>query len=181
MKKLSILILSLMLLLITSAQADTLVVYFSCTGNTEKVAMTAAEALGADLWQIVPEEPYSDADLNYNVSTCRANTEQNDADCRPVFVGSVDVTPYDTILIAYPIWWGEEPRIIDTWIESVDLTGKQMAAMCTSGSSGIQTSYRNLQEKVPGAVWLGAKRFSANVSTAEMADWCASIGIMKNK
>lgn len=181
MKKFLLLVFTLLLIGVTAAKADTLVVYFSCTGKTETVAMTAAEVLGADLWQIVPVEPYSDADLNYNIDSCRANMEQNDSDCRPAFVGEVDITDYDTILVAYPIWWGEEPRIIDTWIECLNLSGKRMAAMCTSGGSGIQTSYAHLQSKAPDANWLGAKRFAANASTAEMAEWCASVGLEKDE
>lgn len=178
MRKLILLIL-VSILLCSAAQAETLVVWFSCTGNTEALAHTAAEALNADLWQIVPEKPYSDEDLNYHDSSCRANREQADPACRPAFVGAVDVTPYDSIVLAYPIWWGEEPRIVDTWIESVDLTGKRMAAICTSGGSSIQTSYAHLQEKVPDALWLGAERFSANTTPAELSEWCASIGLEK--
>ena len=178
MKRLLTLCLAL-LLCFGAARADTLVVYFSCTGNTEQAAKTAAEALGAELWQLVPEEPYTDADLNYSNSACRANLEQNDDTCRPAFVGAVDVTAYDTVIVAYPIWWGEEPRIIDTWLESVDLTGKRVATLCTSGGSGIGTAYAHLQEKAPDARWLGARRFSANVSLSDMTDWCASIGLEK--
>ena len=178
MRKLILLIL-VSILLCSAAQAETLVVWFSCTGNTEALAHTAAEALNADLWQIIPEKPYSDEDLNYHDSSCRANREQADPACRPAFVGAVDVTPYDSIMLAYPIWWGEEPRIVDTWIESVDLAGKQMAAICTSGGSGIQTSYAHLQEKAPDALWLGAERFSANTTPAELSEWCASIGLEK--
>lgn len=178
MRKLILLILASTLLR-SAAQAETLVVWFSCTGNTEALAHTAAGALNADLCQIVPEEPYSDNDLNYHDSGCRANREQADPACRPAFVGAVDVTLYDSIVLAYPIWWGEEPRIVDTWIESVDLAGKRMVAICTSGGSSIQTSYAHLQEKAPDALWLGAERFSANTTPAELSEWCASIGFEK--
>ena len=178
MRKLILLILA-STLLCSAARAETLVVWFSCTGNTEALAHTAAGALNADLWQIVPEEPYSDDDLNYHDSSCRANREQADPACRPALVGTVDVTPYDSIVLAYPIWWSEEPRIVDTWIEGVDLAGKRMAAICTSGGSGIQTSYAHLQEKAPDALWLGAERFSANTTPAELSEWCASIGLEK--
>ena len=178
MRKLILLILA-SILLCSAARAETLVVWFSCTGNTEALAHTAAEALNADLWQIIPEKPYSDEDLNYHDSSCRANREQADPACRPALLGTVDVTLYDSIVLAYPIWWGEEPRIVDTWIESVDLAGKQMAAICTSGGSGIQTSYAHLQEKAPDALWLGAERFSANTTPAELSEWCASIGLEK--
>ena len=172
MRKLILLIL-VSILLCSAARAETLVVWFSCTGNTEALAHTVAGTLNADLWQIVPEKPYSDEDLNYHDSSCRANREQADPACRPALVGAVDVTLYDSIVLAYPIWWGEEPRIVDTWIESVDLAGKQMAAICTSGGSGIQTSFAHLQEKAPDALWLGAERFSANTAPAELSEWCA--------
>lgn len=178
MRKLILLILAFTLLC-SAARAETLVVWFSCTGNTEALAHTAAGALNAHLWQIVPDETYSDDDLNYHDSSCRVNREQADPACSPALVGAVDVTPYDSIVLAYPIWWGEEPHIVDTWIESVDLTGKRMAAICTSGGSGIQTSYAHLQEKAPDALWLGAERFSANTSPAELSKWCASIGLEK--
>ena len=178
MRKLILLIL-VSILLCSAARAETLVVWFSCTGNTEALAHTAAEALNADLWQIIPKKPYSDEDMNYHDSSCRANREQADPACRPASLGAVDVTPYDSIVLAYPIWWGEEPRIVDTWIESVDLAGKRMAAICTSGGSGIQTSYAHLQEKAPDALWLGAERFSANTTPAELSKWCASIGLEK--
>ena len=178
MRKLILLIL-VSILLCSVAQAETLVVWFSCTSNTEALAHTAAEALNADFWQIIPEKPYSDEDLNYHDSSCRANREQADPACRPALLGTEDVTLYDSIVLAYPIWWGEEPRIVVTWIESVDLAGKQMAAICTSGGSGIQTSYAHLQEKAPDALWLGAERFSANTTPAELSEWCASIGLEK--
>lgn len=178
MRKLILLILA-SILLCSAGRAETLVVWFSCTGNTEALAHTAAEALNADLWQIISEKPYSDEDLNYHDSSCRANREQADPACRPALLGAVDVTPYDSIVLAYPIWWGEEPRIVDTWIESVDLAGKRMAAICTSGGSGIQTSYAHLQEKAPDALWLGAERFSANTTPAELSKWCVSIGLEK--
>lgn len=176
MRRLILLILAFTLLC-PAALAETLVVWFSCTGNTEALAHTAAEALNAELWQIVPEEPYSDEDLNYHDSGCRANREQADPACRPAFVGTVDVTPYDAVVLAYPIWWGEEPRIVDTWIESADLAGKRVAAVCTSGGSGIQMSCAHLQEKAPDVLWLGAERFSANTAPAELSKWCASIGL----
>lgn len=176
MRRLILLILAFTLLC-PAALAEPLVVWFSCTGNTEALAHTAAEALNAELWQIVPEEPYSDEDLNYHDSGCRANREQADPACRPAFVGTGDVTPYDAVVLAYPIWWGEEPRIVDTWIESADLGGKHVAAVCTSGGSGIQTSCAHLQEKAPDDLWLGAERFSANTTPAELSKWCASIGL----
>ena len=160
------------------AQADSLVVWFSCTGNTEELAHTAAQALNADLWQIVPKEPYMEEDLDYNVSSCRANTDQHDETCRPAIAGEVDLAAYDRILLAYPIWWGQEPRIIDTWIESQNLNGKRLAAVCTSGGSGVEQSYQRLQAMAPDAQWAGAKRFSANASLQQVSDWLKEIKLV---
>ena len=164
-----------------AARAETLTVWFSCTGNTEAVAQTAAAALNAGLWQIVPEEPYTADDLNYHDDNCRANREQNDPDCRPAIADDLELDGYDTILLAYPIWWGEEPRIIDTWLEQHDLTGKRAAAICTSGGSGIETSYRHLQTLAPDAQWLGARRFAAGASEEEITGWLASIGLEREE
>jgi len=96
----------------------TLVVYFSATGNTKAVAEKIAELTGADIYEIVPAEPYTADDLDYNVSDCRANREMNDASARPAIGSdSIDVSGYDTVMIGYPIWWGTMPRIINTfWI-----------------------------------------------------------------
>ena len=165
----------------STARAETLTVWFSCTGNTETIAQTAAATLNADLWQIVPEEPYTEEDLNYHDDQCRANREQNDPDCRPAIAGDMALDDYDTILLAYPIWWGQEPRIIDTWLEQHDLTGKRMAAICTSGGSGIETSYQHLQTLAPDAQWLGAKRFAAGASGEEIVEWLSSIGLERKE
>ena len=181
MKKRSLCILTVLLLcLAAGAQADTLVVWFSCTGNTRALAQTAAAALGADMFEIVPEQPYTAADINYSNADCRANREQQDPTCRPAIAQHVELSAYDTIVLAYPIWWGEEPRIVDTWLESQDLTGKQLAAICTSGSSGIESSYRSLQSLAPGAQWLGARRFSAGTDQQAIGEWLESIGIRKD-
>ena len=122
----------------TEEAAKMLVVYFSATGNTKAVAEEITRLTGADLYEIVPAVPYTDEDLNYNNNECRANQEMNNASARPA-IGSeaMDVSSYDTVFIGYPIWWGTMPRIINTFLDTYDLSGKTVLPFCTSGSSGI--------------------------------------------
>ena len=117
----------------TEEAAKMLVVYFSATGNTKAVAEEITCLTGADLYEIVPADPYTDEDLNYNNNDCRANQEMNDASARPV-IGSeaMDVSSYDTMFIGYPIWWGTMPRIINTFLDTYDLSGKTVLPFCTS-------------------------------------------------
>lgn len=129
-----------------------LVAYFSATGNTESVAQKLAEGLGADIYEIVPEIPYTDADLNYGDSSTRATMEQNDPTARPAISGSVEsIEKYDIVFIGYPIWWGEAPRIMNTFIESYDFSGKTLVPFCTSGSSSFGNSDSALKLAVDGS------------------------------
>ncbi|HOO06837.1 MAG TPA: flavodoxin [Ruminococcus sp.] len=122
-------------------QSDTIVVYFSRTGNTEKIANYLLEITGADSYVIQAAVPYSDEDIAYNNSSCRADQEQNDKTVRPEIADPISsLDGYDTVFLGYPIWWGEEPRIIDTFLESYDLSEKTVIPFCTSGSSGISVS-----------------------------------------
>ena len=115
-----------------------LVAYFSATGTTKGVAEHIANGLNADIYEIVPEEAYTDADLDYNDNNSRTTIEMNDPDARPAISGSVDNwDSYDTVYIGYPIWWGEAPRIVSTFMESYDFSGKTIVPFCTSGGSGI--------------------------------------------
>ena len=130
------------------------------------VALTAAEALEADVFEVVPEQPYTDADLKY-YTDCRADKEQNDPGARPgiaVLPGSLE--QYDVIFIGYPIWHGQAPRILYTLLESVDISGKAIVPFCTSVSSGAGSSASNLEKITAGATWLKARRID-NRSTAE--------------
>ena len=155
-----------------------LVAYFSATGTTKGVAVNLAEALNADLYEIVPEEPYSAEDLNYNDRSTRATVEQNTPDVRPAIAGSVEnMDQYDTVFIGYPIWWGDAPRIVSTFVESYTLEGKTMVTFCTSGGSGIATSERTLREQADGGEWLSGSRFSGGASVEELRDWAAGLGI----
>ena len=157
---------------------STLVAYFSATGNTEGIAQHLQAVLDADLYEIVPAEPYSEDDLNYNVSDCRANQEQNDPDARPAIDGSMDnMEDYDVIFLGYPIWWGEAPRIVSTFLESYDLTGKTIVPFCTSGSSGMGGSAEHLAALAGSAAWLEGARFNPGASQEEVAAWVDSLGL----
>ncbi len=148
-----------------------LVAYFSATGNTQGVAQVIADHLGADTYEIVPETPYTDADLDYNTD-CRANREQDDAAARPAISGSVEgMEHYDVVFLGYPIWWGEAPRIISTFLESYDFSGKTIVPFCTSGSSGIGSSAANLHGIITGADWLDGQRFSGSAGEDDVTAW----------
>lgn len=149
-----------------------LVAYFSATNHTEGIAQKLAEGLGADLYEITPEEPYTDEDLDYGNPESRTSVEQNDPDARPAIAGTVeDMAQYDVVLIGYPIWWGTAPRIMNTFIERYDFTGKTLAAFCTSASSGFGSSDAALREAASGATWLDGQRFSAGASAEDVLAW----------
>ena len=134
------------------AHAKTLVIYFSATGTTRAVAEALAARTGADLYELVPEEPYTADDLNYNVSSSRANREMNDDSARPAIHGDIiDVSGYDTILLGYPIWWGTMPRIVNTLLDACDLSGKVILPFCTSGGSGVSQSTSDIRRAEPNA------------------------------
>lgn len=149
----------------------TLVTYFSCTGTTRKIAEYAAEILNADIYEIVPEDPYTEEDLAY-YSGGRADQEQDDPLARPAIAGGVEnIEKYDTILIGYPIWHGQAPRIISTFLESYDFTGRTILTFCTSHSSGIGSSADNLHSVSPDAVWLEGVRFSGETPKSDVETW----------
>ncbi|WP_325199985.1 flavodoxin [Oscillibacter sp.] len=154
-----------------------LVAYFSATNNTENVANHLKDILSADLYEITPETPYTAADLDYN-SDCRANREQNDAGARPAISGRVeDMELYDVIFLGYPIWWGQAPKIISTFLESYDLSGKTIVPFCTSGSSGIGSSATNLHFLAGSATWLDGQRFSGGASRSTVEAWVNGLGL----
>ncbi len=155
-----------------------LVAYFSVTNNTEGVAQKLADGLGADLYEIVPEQPYTDEDLDYGNSESRSSVEMNDPSVRPAISGSAEnMEQYDVVLIGYPIWWGEAPRIMSTFMESYDFSGKTLAAFCTSASSGFGSSDSALREAADNAVWLDGQRFSAGASAEDVMEWADGLGI----
>lgn len=161
----------------TEEAAKTLVVYFSATGNTKAVAEEIVRLTGGDLYEIAPAVPYTDEDLNYNNNDCRANQEMNDASARPA-IGSetIDISTYDTVFVGYPIWWGTMPRIINTFLDTYDLSGKTVLPFCTSGGSGISKSVTDIRAAEPDAdVRDGLRASGANDSG--IASWIADNGI----
>ena len=157
--------------------ADVLVAYFSATGNTENIAEHLVSILDADLYEIVPQVPYTSEDLDYSNSDCRANREQNDPTVRPAISGGVeDLEDYEVIFLGYPIWWGDAPKIISTFLESYDFDGKTIVPFCTSGSSSIGGSVSDLEALTDGATWLEGQRFSGSASRETVSQWVDALG-----
>ncbi len=155
-----------------------LVAYFSATNNTEGIAQKLADGLDADLYEIEPEVPYTEEDLNYSDSSTRATQEQNDPDARPEISGSVEnMEQYEIVFLGYPIWWGQAPRIMNTFVESYDFDGKTVVPFCTSGSSGFGSSDAALKDAAEGAEWLDGERFSADASDEDIFEWVDSLGL----
>ena len=155
-----------------------LVAYFSATGTTKGVAEHIANGLNADIYEIVPEDPYTDADLNYNDNNSRTTIEMNDPNARPAISGSVEnMEQYDIIFVGYPIWWGEAPRIVSTFMESYDFSGKTIVPFCTSGGSGIGSSASNLERLTSGATWLDGRRLNGSDSQDTVMEWVNSIDL----
>lgn len=158
-----------------------LVAYFSATNTTEGVAERMAEGLNADLYEIIPQEPYTDADLDYNDKNSRSTIEMNDPDSRPAISGSVEnMGQYDIVFIGYPIWWGDAPRIVSTFVESYDFSGKTVIPFCTSGGSGIGSSGSNLEQLTSGAEWLAGKKLGGSDSKDVIMEWVNNLGLDLN-
>lgn len=157
-----------------------LVAYFSATGTTRPLAEYAREILNGDLYEIVPEQPYTKADLAYYTGG-RADQEQDDPGARPAVSGNVEnMEQYETVAIGYPIWHGQAPRIVSTFLESYDFSGKKIVPFCTSHSSGIGSSDTDLHNLVSGAVWLPGRRFPGGASRNDMEEWFHSLDLIKS-
>ena len=162
----------------TADETRILIAYFSATNTTEGVAETIADSLSADIYEITPAEPYTDADLDYHDDNSRSTIEMNDNSVRPVIAGSVeDMEQYDIVFIGYPIWWGEAPRILSTFVESYDFTGKTIVPFCTSGGSGVGSSATNLEALTDGAIWLPGTRLNGGSSHETIVDWVNGLGL----
>jgi len=158
-------------------ESQILIAYFSATNNTENIAKRIADITGGTMYEILPKVPYTSADLNYNTD-CRANREQNDSTCRPGIDGSVsDMASYDIVFIGYPIWWGQAPKIMYTFLESYEFAGKTIIPFCTSGSSGIGSSATNLSSSASDATWLSGQRFSGSASKATVENWINGLNL----
>ena len=159
----------------TAAANKTLVVYFSATGTTKRVAEKIAAIENADLYEIKPKQPYTSKDLDYGDKKSRTTKEQNDKKSRPeISSEKIDLSGYMTIYIGYPIWWAEEPRIMDTFVESYDFGNIKMIPFCTSGGSGIGNSGSNLAKNAGSGNWQKGARLQSNISDGKLTDWINS-------
>ena len=153
-----------------------LVAYFSATGTTKGVAEHIANGLNADIYEIVPEEPYTDADLDYNDNNSRTTIEMNDPDARPAISGSVEnMEQYDIVFIGFPIWWYVAPTIINTFLESYDFSGKTIVPFATSGGSGMGNTNEKLAPSCPGAILMKGKMLNGSLSQEELKAWVKSL------
>lgn len=149
-----------------------LVAYFSASGVTAKLAERLASAIGADLHEIKPEKPYTSADLDWRDSNSRSSVEMKDKSFRPAIANSVEnMDQYDTVFVAFPIWWYVAPTIINTFLEAYNLDGKKIIPLATSGSSGMGNTNKELAPSCKGATLEEGKRFAANAGEKELADW----------
>lgn len=156
-----------------------LVAYFSPTETTKKVAQEIAELEEADLFEIVPEQPYTAADLDWRDTMSRSTVEMNDPNARPAMVGKVEnMEAYDTVFIGFPIWWGREPSVVDTFLDAHDLAGKVIIPFCTSGGSGMgNTSERINNLTGRKAKVLEGKRYGGTVSMKDLKIWMEDLGM----
>ncbi|MDO4804642.1 MAG: flavodoxin [Lachnospiraceae bacterium] len=153
-----------------------LVAYFSASGVTKGVAEKLASAIGADLFEIVPEEPYTEEDLDWMDKSSRSTLEMSDKSSRPEIASRVDdMSAYSHVFVGFPIWWYREPSIIDTFMESYNFEGITVIPFCTSGGSGIGQSDDNMRALAPAAKVAVGKRFSANASAKELGDWAKGV------
>jgi flavodoxin len=145
---------------------EVLVAYFSATGTTKRVAEKIAELTGADIYEIVPKNPYSDADLNWHDNNSRTTKEMDDPNVRPE-IGSIDISleQYKTIYLGYPIWWGDAPRIMATFVEKYNFDGKKVIPFCTSGGSGIGRSGSNLGTLAGSGSFANGERLNSGADT----------------
>lgn len=160
-------------------QGRILVAYFSATGTTEQVAGIIAEQIGADLYEITPETPYTPADLDYGDSSSRTTAEQSNSSARPTISGSVDrMENYDIVFLGYPVWHGQAPKIISTFLENYDFRGKIIVPFCTSHSSGIGSSDTSLHSLCSDTVtWLAGERFPSNTAGETVKEWIDSLDL----
>lgn len=156
-----------------------LVAYFSASGVTAKLAKNLAEAAGADLYEIRPAVPYTDADLNWQDKNSRSSVEMKNKSFRPAIADTdANIADYDTVFVGFPIWWYVAPTIINTFLEAYDFSGKTIILFATSGSSGMGNSAKELRSGLSdSAVIKDGKRFKANASVSELKEWVKSLGI----
>lgn len=156
-----------------------LVAYFSASGTTAKTAKTIADVTGGELFEICPVQRYTSADLNWNDPKSRSSAEMNDELCRPAISTKVaDMASYDTVFIGFPIWWYRAPKIIETFLESYDFSGKTIIAFASSGGSGMGNT-ENILKKccAKDARWLSGKRMGSRESTESIQRWISGLSL----
>lgn len=159
-----------------SAESNALVVYFSATGNTKALAENIAETANADIAEIVPETPYTSEDLNYNNDNSRSNQEMH-SNARPAINAlSADITQYDVILLGYPIWWGNCPSPVQTFLDKNDLSNKTIMPFCTSGSSGISGSLSTIRQLSPNSTVTEGFRGTSSTTSEQINTWLTENG-----
>ena len=147
-----------------------LIAYFSASGVTGRAARELAEATGGDLYEIVPAQPYTPADLDWRDKTSRSTLEMTDPGSRPALAGRAEgLDRYDTVFVGFPIWWGVEPRAVDTFLDSYDFSGKVMIPFATSGGSGMPYAQKHLRGLDPGLSWR-----EGGLVNRGAADWARS-------
>lgn len=155
-----------------------LVAYFSASGVTAKAAWKLSEAAGSDLFEIKPEIPYTEADLNWMDKKSRSTLEMNDPSSRPAIAEKLpDMGKYDVIFVGFPIWWYVAPTIINTFLESYDFSGKTIIPFATSGGSGMGRTNENLKPSCPGATLLPGKMLNGSLSEADLKAWIKSLNL----
>ena len=155
-----------------------LVAYFSASGETKKLAKTIAGVTGGDLFEIAPQVPYTAADLNWMDAGSRSTVEMKDKKSRPAIAGQVqDMGQYETVFVGFPIWWYQAPRIIETFLESYDFTGKKVVPFATSGGSGLGKTEDILKAVCPAAQWLPGKRLRSGESAGAVQGWVDKLDI----
>lgn len=164
----------------TTSGGKVLVVYYSASGNTKRVAEDTAEAADGDLFEITPAEPYTSDDLNWTNSDSRVSREHDDESLRDVPLTTTEVEnwdDYDTVFIGYPIWWGIAAWPVDTFVKNNDFTGKTVIPFATSSSSGMGQSGTLLSEMAGTGDWQDGQRFSSGASQSDVADWVSGLGL----
>ena len=161
----------------TGTSGEAVIVYFSATGNTRVVAEELSELTGAPIIEIVPNEIYTAADLDYRNTDSRAYRESHDDSARPAIrpLGE-DIMVYDTVFLGFPIWFGDMPKAIYTFLDSYDLSGKSIAPFCTSGGSGIATANRHIEEIESEASVLDGERIRPGNARSDIESWLSAIG-----
>ncbi|MDE7398429.1 MAG: flavodoxin [Oscillospiraceae bacterium] len=155
-----------------------LVACFSATNTTKGVAQKIANAVNADLYEITPQQPYTSDDLNYHNDSSRSSIEINDPNARPAISGSVaDMEQYDIVFVGYPIWWGDAPRIMSTFVESYSFSDKTVVPFCTSASSGVGSSASNIERQAGSGNWLSGTRLNGSASDSDISIWINGLGL----